>query len=301
MSALTGPALDPRIDRMSDGAPRLASISVLGGPLHDKRVDLAGVDEITIGADPGCSLVVELPGVSPLHAKVWEDTEGAKVIDTHSPYGVFVNMDRVEGERPIRRATRSGWAPRKLREASSCSASSSGARSEGGVRAVDAGPDGPGRAGFGCVGRARGGSARCLLGGCFPGRVSPRRGRRFCRYSEFVVAGFEAQWPETRAALRGDCTSDPHRGGRGSVLHRRGSGRSSRTPRPRPPRRTSRSSSTRSPRRQSRRPRRPRRRLLPRRRRWPRPWTISSSSRRRSPRCRLSRRSRTRLPSRSSH
>src|SRR5262245_31282172 len=102
MSALTGPGPDPRIPRMSDGAPRLAFLSVLGGPLHGKRVDLAGVDEITIGSDPGCSLAVELPGVSPLHAKVWVDTAGAKVYDTRSATGVFVNMDRVEGERPLR-------------------------------------------------------------------------------------------------------------------------------------------------------------------------------------------------------
>ena len=87
---------------MSDGVPRLASLSVIGGPLHGKRVDLAGVDEVTIGADADCSLVVELPGVSPLHAKVWVDLDGAKVIDTRSPSGVFVNMDRVEGERALR-------------------------------------------------------------------------------------------------------------------------------------------------------------------------------------------------------
>src|SRR5262249_6490487 len=101
MPALTPPGPDPRIARMPDGAPRLASLSVIGGPLHGKRVDLAGVDEITIGSDPGCSLAVDVPGISPLHAKVWVDTEGAKVYDTRSATGVFVNMDRVEGERPL--------------------------------------------------------------------------------------------------------------------------------------------------------------------------------------------------------
>src|SRR5262245_66354870 len=78
MPALTPPGPDPRIARMPDGAPRLASLSVIGGPLHGKRVDLAGVDEITIGSDPGCSLAVVVPGISTLPAKVWGGPAGAQ-------------------------------------------------------------------------------------------------------------------------------------------------------------------------------------------------------------------------------
>src|SRR5262245_28619921 len=167
---------------MSDGAPRLASLSVLGGPLHGKRVDLAGVDEVTIGADPDCSLVVELPGVSPLHAKVWVDLEGAKVIDTRSPSGVFVNMERVEGEKALREGDTVWLGP----------------------------PEAPGSVLLQCRferGAKSDAEPLALSADAFhaappaPAPAPPPSAPAAAPpASEFVVAGFEAQWPETGAA-----------------------------------------------------------------------------------------------------
>ncbi len=158
---------------MSDGAPRLASLSVIGGPLHGKRVDLAGVDEVTIGSDPDCSLVIELPGVSPLHAKVWVDMEGAKVIDTRSPSGVFVNMDRVVGERPLREGDTVWLGP----------------------------PEEPGSVLLQCrFGRAAPDAEApvALSAEAFQTMASPPAAASTPPdASDFVVAGFDAQWPET--------------------------------------------------------------------------------------------------------
>src|SRR5258708_8370514 len=84
---------------MSDVPLRLASLMVLGGALHGTHFDLEDlVDEILIGSDPDCRLHVDLPGVSPIHARVWVDLEGAVLHDTHSPRGLYVNFDRVEGK-----------------------------------------------------------------------------------------------------------------------------------------------------------------------------------------------------------
>lgn len=87
---------------MSD-AVRVSSLTVLGGPLNGAsfRLDQA-IDEIMIGSDPGCSFALDLPGVSPIHARFWVDLEGAKVFDTRSPRGIYVNDDKVEGEAPVR-------------------------------------------------------------------------------------------------------------------------------------------------------------------------------------------------------
>src|SRR5258706_965919 len=87
---------------MSDGASRLLTLSVLGSAFHGKTVDVAAVDEVLIGSDPGCSLHIEHPGVSPIHARLWVEEAGATVYDTKSPTGVFVNFDRVEGQALLR-------------------------------------------------------------------------------------------------------------------------------------------------------------------------------------------------------
>src|SRR5687768_10132265 len=60
------------------------------------------VDEILIGSDPDCRLSLDLPGVSPIHARVWRDLGGMTVYDTRSPQGVYVNDDRVVDEAPLR-------------------------------------------------------------------------------------------------------------------------------------------------------------------------------------------------------
>jgi hypothetical protein len=83
-------------------APPATTFTVLAGPLKGKRlvVDDA-VDEVLIGSDSECRLSLEVPGVSPLHARVWIDAQGATVHDTHSPRGVFINDTRVEVEAPL--------------------------------------------------------------------------------------------------------------------------------------------------------------------------------------------------------
>jgi hypothetical protein len=87
---------------MADEKLRLVSLSVLGGPLHGRRHDPEEVvTEILIGSDPDCHLVVDRPGVSPIHAKVWADLDQSVVHDTHAPRGLYVNTTRVEGQAPI--------------------------------------------------------------------------------------------------------------------------------------------------------------------------------------------------------
>jgi hypothetical protein len=56
------------------------------------------VGEVLVGADPDCHLVVDLPGVSPIHARIWTDLDRCEVQDTSAPRGLFVNDSRVEGK-----------------------------------------------------------------------------------------------------------------------------------------------------------------------------------------------------------
>lgn len=86
---------------MPDGPPA-TTFTVLGGALKGTRLVIDdAVDEVLIGSDSGCRLVLEVPGVSPLHARVWIDLQGATVHDTHSTRGVFINDARVDGEAPL--------------------------------------------------------------------------------------------------------------------------------------------------------------------------------------------------------
>jgi hypothetical protein len=78
---------------------RLASISVLGGSLHGHRYDPDEVvGEVLIGSDPDCHLALDLPAVSPVHARLWTDLDAITVRDTSAPRGVYVNTERVQGE-----------------------------------------------------------------------------------------------------------------------------------------------------------------------------------------------------------
>lgn len=88
---------------MPDPAPTPSSLTVMGGPLNGTRllIDQFG-DEILIGSDSGCALCLDLPGVSPIHARIRLESEGYAVYDTRSPSGVYVNDDRVVEEAPLR-------------------------------------------------------------------------------------------------------------------------------------------------------------------------------------------------------
>ncbi|PYQ54267.1 MAG: hypothetical protein DMF78_06570 [Acidobacteria bacterium] len=80
-----------------------ASLTVLGGPLAGTRLEIDdAADEILVGSDPDCRLSLDLPGVSPIHARLWLDDAGITVHDTRSPRGVYVNDARVEAEAPLR-------------------------------------------------------------------------------------------------------------------------------------------------------------------------------------------------------
>jgi hypothetical protein len=77
----------------------LTSVAVLGGALHGKKHDIEDVVvEVLIGSDPDCHLHLDLPSVSPIHARLWIEPDDVTVYGTRSGPGVFVNFDRVDGE-----------------------------------------------------------------------------------------------------------------------------------------------------------------------------------------------------------
>src|SRR4029453_18188388 len=79
------------------------SLNVLSAPLAGRNFVLEdAVDNILIGSDASCQFVLDTPGVSPIHARLWVDLNGATVYDTNSPNGVYVNDDRVVKEAPVR-------------------------------------------------------------------------------------------------------------------------------------------------------------------------------------------------------
>lgn len=78
-------------------------LTVLGGDLAGTRFVIEDdVENILIGSDPSCTFRLDLEAVSPIHARVWRDATGVTVYDTHSPKGLFVNDDRVNGQAPLR-------------------------------------------------------------------------------------------------------------------------------------------------------------------------------------------------------
>jgi hypothetical protein len=97
-------------------------------PLAGTRLDIDGSDdEILVGADPDCRLALDLPGVSPIHARLSQDQGELIVHDTRSPRGVYVNDTRVTGEAPLRDGDVL-WLGRRARtRASCCSAAWGGA------------------------------------------------------------------------------------------------------------------------------------------------------------------------------
>ena len=79
-----------------------ASLTVMGGPMAGTCLVIDdAVDEILVGSDPDCRLSLDLPGVSPIHARVWRDLGGMTVYDTRSPRGVYVNDVRIVDQAPI--------------------------------------------------------------------------------------------------------------------------------------------------------------------------------------------------------
>ena len=88
---------------MPANPPSVSSLTVLGGPLKGHRLVMdEATDEILVGSDPDCTFYLDLPSVSPIHARIWLEPDGVTVFDTRSPYGVYVNDDRVAGQAPLR-------------------------------------------------------------------------------------------------------------------------------------------------------------------------------------------------------
>ncbi len=84
-------------------AEKRPSLNVLSGPLAGSVFVIEdAVDNILIGSDSSCAFVIDSPGVSPIHARLWIDLNGAIVYDTNSPSGVYVNDNRVDKEAPVR-------------------------------------------------------------------------------------------------------------------------------------------------------------------------------------------------------
>src|SRR5690349_2681281 len=83
--------------------PAYATLTVLGGAKKGAQLAIDdAVDDILIGSDPDCRLSLDVPGVSPIHARLWLDTAGATLYDTRSPAGVFVNDDRVTDQHALK-------------------------------------------------------------------------------------------------------------------------------------------------------------------------------------------------------
>lgn len=87
---------------MSDERLRLAALAVHGGPLDGRRYEPEEVvSEVLIGSDPDCHLAVDLPSISPIHARIWTDLDKLLVYDTRAPRGLWINESRVEGQAPV--------------------------------------------------------------------------------------------------------------------------------------------------------------------------------------------------------
>ena len=87
---------------MADSSSQQPSLTVLGGPLGGQRLVLDdAVANLLIGSDPSCDLYLPHDTVSPIHARLWVDLDGAVLHDTSSPYGVYVNDVRVVGKHPL--------------------------------------------------------------------------------------------------------------------------------------------------------------------------------------------------------
>src|SRR5262249_33994475 len=81
----------------------LPTLTILGGPMAGTTFVLSeAVANILIGSDSSCGFCVPLPGVSPIHARLWIDAEGVTVYDTNSPRGLYINDDRVTGQSKLR-------------------------------------------------------------------------------------------------------------------------------------------------------------------------------------------------------
>ena len=77
---------------------KTASLTVLGGPLAGAQCALPESGTLTIGSSPGSSLYLDLPAVSPYHARVLVGSGRVTVHDTGSSRTVHVNDNAIGPE-----------------------------------------------------------------------------------------------------------------------------------------------------------------------------------------------------------
>lgn len=59
------------------------------------------VAHLLIGSDPSCDFYLPHDSVSPIHGRLWVDLDGTVLHDTNSPYGLYVNDERVVGKHEL--------------------------------------------------------------------------------------------------------------------------------------------------------------------------------------------------------
>ena len=91
---------------MADSSSQQPSLTVLGGPMAGQRLALdESVANLLIGSDPSCDFYLPHDSVSPIHARLWLDLDGAVLHET--------STSTTTGWRasvPCATATSSGWA-----------------------------------------------------------------------------------------------------------------------------------------------------------------------------------------------
>ena len=95
-----------------------ATLTVLSGPLAGTRFDLdPTAEDILVGCDPDCRIALDLPGVSPIHARLSLDGGALTVFDTHSPRGVYVNDTPLRDDYvPSEYRSHDDWGPQVIPE-----------------------------------------------------------------------------------------------------------------------------------------------------------------------------------------
>lgn len=107
------------LDRVLAGQPPLLPTLLVDQP-GGARLALVGAEWFTLGADPGCRLVVPHPAVAPKHAQVRRDGAGLALFDLRGSSGTWVNDARLApgAPRPLRDGdrVRLGAAPLLFRD-----------------------------------------------------------------------------------------------------------------------------------------------------------------------------------------
>ena len=86
----------PRIIESDGGSEKRPSLTVLGGPLAGTRFVIdESFETVVLGADESCDFRLALPGVDPVHARLYVDKSGVTIQDAGSDGGLHVNDNPV--------------------------------------------------------------------------------------------------------------------------------------------------------------------------------------------------------------